>query len=144
MRDFHTAMSAPSSSSSHVVVLCAKLKAGKTRLSKATGPEFAHDLSRAMLQDIIETVSNLPTSTDFVLYFAPADSREEAQAFLKDMDENLVNRWTLIPMPSEGNDDLRSSQLSFKLKYAFSMMLPKYNAITFIGSDCPTLDVKGS
>ena len=127
----------------HVVILCAKLKGGKTRLSKDTGSQFAEDISRAMLLDIIDNVSSLPRWTDFVLFFAPAGNAEEAAAFLKTLDES-AGRWTLLPMPSESDDDLRSSQLSFKLSYALKKMQILYNAITFIGSDCPTLNANGT
>ena len=127
----------------HVVVLCAKLKEGKTRLSKDTGSEFAKDISCAMLLDIMVNVSSLPHSTDFILYYAPPESRDEAVVFLKTLGESAADRWTLLPMPSQNDEDLRSSQLSFKLSYALNKMSLLYNAITFIGSDCPTLHTNG-
>ena len=127
----------------HVVILCAKLKGGKTRLSRDTGSQFAEDISRAMLLDIIENVSRLPPWTDFVLFFAPAESAEEAAAFLKTSDKS-AGRWTLLPMPSKSDEDLRSSQLSYKLSYALKNMQILYDTITFIGSDCPTLNANGT
>ena len=138
-------INAPDLSSTHVVVLCAKLKEGKSRLSKDTGPEFAKEISRAMLLDILNIVSDLPIWSDFVLYFTPDDSREEASGLLNTLDERVARRWTLMPMPSEeGGENLQSSELSFKLSYVLNKMSPCYNVITFIGSDCPTLNVEGN
>ena len=101
-------INAPDLSSTHVVVLCAKLKEGKSRLSKDTGPEFAKEISRAMLLDILNIVSDLPIWSDFVLYFTPDDSREEASGLLNTLDERVARRWTLMPMPSEEGGEATS------------------------------------
>ena len=87
----------------------------KTRLIPALGEEGALDMARALVADAVVNFGQAPELAEArrVLLFAPADAEADFREYIRSLDPELVDAWTLVPMANSA--DLINPDLGGKL-----------------------------
>lgn len=97
----------------------------KTRLQPQLTPSVALQLYRAMVEDLLDTLSTL-SNCDIYIYYYPADAHEEVLSWLGE-------KWNFHPQQGE--------DLGARMANAFADLVSQnYPKIVLAGSDIPSID----
>ena len=125
-----------------VVAKCPLPGTSKTRLAPLLGSEGAASLARAMLSDVLVSLSALKVPK--ILLYAPGNM--EGWNLMSEilLELRLLKEWILVPMIDDFTSSLTSSDLGTKLSAALlqARAFSGAGGVVFVGMDSPELPLE--